>query len=221
MTLSCDEIDWNKNDSLVPAIVQHGVTGRVLMLGYMNVEALAATQTSGFVTFYSRSRKSLWTKGDTSGNKLELYDIELDCDGDTLLVTAIPTGPTCHLERNSCFDRDIEQPGFGFVGKLESIIKERKENPDSESYTAQLMNAGIHRIAQKIGEEAIEVALAATKENEKEIINETADLIYHVLVLLRYQGLSFADVAQQLEGRQRKYQAVLTNSEIGCVRHGI
>jgi len=201
MNFSGDAIDWDKGDGLVPAIVQHGITGRVLMLGYMNAAALAATQATGFVTFYSRSRQCLWTKGETSGNKLELADIELDCDGDTLLVTAIPGGPTCHLERNSCFDRDIERPGFGFVGQLESIIENRMENPKSGSYTAQLMNAGIHRIAQKIGEEGVEVALAAAKGDHKEITSEAADLIYHVLVLLKHQGLNFADVAQQLQIR--------------------
>jgi phosphoribosyl-ATP pyrophosphohydrolase/phosphoribosyl-AMP cyclohydrolase len=203
MTFSGDAIDWDKGDGLVPAIVQHGITGRVLMLGYMNAEALAATQTTGFVTFYSRSRKCLWTKGETSGNKLELSAIELDCDGDTLLVTAIPAGPTCHLERNSCFDRDVELPGFGFIGQLESIIKDRMENPGNESYTAQLINAGVHRIAQKIGEEGVEVALAATKGDHKEITSEAADLIYHVLVLLKQQGLDFADVAQRLQSRHR------------------
>jgi len=203
VTSSGDAIDWEKSDGLVPAIVQHGTTGRVLMLGYMNAEALARTQTSGLVTFYSRSRKRLWTKGETSGNKLELSAIELDCDGDTLLVTAIPAGPTCHLERNSCFDRDIELAGFGFIGQLESIINDRMENPENESYTAQLINSGVHRIAQKIGEEGVEVALAATKGDHKEITSEAADLIYHLLVLLKQQGLDFADVAQQLQSRHR------------------
>ena len=204
MTLPVNDIDWKKGDGLVPAIVQDGVTGRVLMLGYMNDEALAETQTSGLVTFYSRSRNRLWTKGETSGNKLELRDIELDCDGDTLLVTAIPAGPTCHLERNSCFDRDVELPGFGFIGQLESIIKDRTKHQTSESYTAQLMNAGVLRIAQKIGEEGVEVALAATTGDQEEIICETADLIYHVLVLLHQQDLNFSDIAQQLQGRHRK-----------------
>lgn len=203
MTLPGDTIDWNKGDGLVPAIVQHGITGRVLMLGYMNADALSATQTSGLVTFYSRSRKCLWTKGETSGNELELADIALDCDGDTFLVTAMPAGPTCHLEKNSCFDRDVTLPGFGFIGQLESIIEDRMENPEDESYTAQLMNAGVHRIAQKIGEEGVEVALAATKGDHKEITSEAADLIYHVLVLLKQQGLEFADVAQQLQARHR------------------
>jgi len=204
MTSLHDNIDWKKGDGLVPAIVQHAVTGRVLMLGYMNAEALEETQSSELVTFYSRSRDCLWTKGETSGNKLRLRDIELDCDGDTLLVTAAPTGPTCHLEKSSCFDRDTEVPGFGFVGQLETIIEDRMKHPSSESYTAQLVNAGVQRIAQKIGEEGVELALAATKGDPKEIVCEAADLIYHVLVLLKHQGLNFSDVAQQLESRQRK-----------------
>ena len=204
MTSLNDNVDWKKNDGLVPAIVQHAVTGRVLMLGYMNAEALVETQLSKLVTFYSRSRNCLWTKGETSGNKLELREIELDCDGDTLLVTAVPTGPTCHLEKPSCFDRDAELPGFGFVGQLESIIINRMKNPSSESYTARLVNAGVQRIAQKVGEEGVEVALAAMKGDRKEIVSEAADLMYHVLVLLHHQDLSFSDVARQLEGRHRK-----------------
>ncbi len=196
-----DNIDWKKGGGLVPAIVQHSVTGRILMLGYMNAKALAETQASELVTFYSRSRNCLWTKGETSGNRLKLRNIELDCDSDTLLLQATPAGPPCHLEKSSCFDRDAELPGFGFVGQLETIIKDRMKDQPSESYTAQLMNAGVQRIAQKIGEEGVEVALAAMKKDRKEIISEAADLIYHVLVLLNHQGLSFADVAQQLETR--------------------
>ena len=203
MSIRGKVIDWDKCAGLVPAIVQHGITGRVLMLGYMNAAALAATQTSKLVTFYSRSRKCLWTKGETSGNKLELAGIELDCDGDTLLVTAIPAGPTCHLEKNSCFDQDSELPGFGFIGQLESVIEDRIANPEKESYTTKLVDAGIHRIAQKIGEEGVEVALAATKGDHKEITSEVADLIYHVLVLLKQQRLEFSDVAQLLRSRHR------------------
>ncbi|MCH7637445.1 MAG: phosphoribosyl-AMP cyclohydrolase, partial [Proteobacteria bacterium] len=142
-----DHIDWKKGDGLVPAIVQHAVTGRVLMLGYMNADALTVTQSSELVTFYSRSRNCLWTKGETSGNKLKLRDIELDCDGDALLVTADPTGPTCHLEKSSCFDHDAELPGFGCVGQLETIIEDRMRRQPSESYTAQLVTAGVQRIA--------------------------------------------------------------------------
>ena len=214
MSIRGEVIDWDKCAGLVPAIVQHGITGRVLMLGYMNAAALAATQTSRLVTFYSRSRKCLWTKGETSGNKLELSSIELDCDGDTLLVTAIPAGPTCHLERNSCFDREIELPGFGFVGQLESIIEDRVKHLNNDSYTAQLMHAGIHRIAQKIGEEGVEVALAATTGDHDKIIGETADLIYHLLVLLNHQDLQFADVAGQLRGRHSSATGDVQTTEL-------
>ncbi len=197
-----DQVDWNKVDGLVPAIVQHAVSGRVLMLGYMNSDALSRTQDTECVTFYSRTRQCLWTKGETSGNKLKLDSIEIDCDGDTLLVSATPSGPTCHLGASSCFDRDIELPGFGFIGRLERIIDDRQEQQCPDSYTAQLMNEGVRRIAQKVGEEGVEVALAAVAEDRQEIVGEVADLIFHVLVLLRHQDLSFADVAAQLESRQ-------------------
>lgn len=196
-----DQIDWKKGAGLVPAIVQHAVTGRVLMLGYMNAEALAKTQSSKWVTFYSRSRKRLWTKGETSGNMLELRHIEVDCDCDTLLVSAFPTGATCHLDKSSCFDSDTALPGFGFIGQLETIIADRANHQSADSYTTQLLTAGIQRIAQKVGEEGVEVALAGMKGDGNEIINETADLMFHVLVLLKHQNLSFSDVAQQLESR--------------------
>jgi len=203
MTARPDSIDWDKGGGLVPAIIQHAITGRVLMLGYMNVEALERTTSSRRVTFFSRSRDRLWTKGETSGNTLELRDIELDCDADTLLVTAIPAGPTCHLETPSCFDRDTEQPGFGFVGRLEGIIRERMDEGSDESYTTQLVNAGVQRIAQKVGEEGVEVALAGMKGDREELVSESADLLYHLLVLLKQQGASLADVVQQLEARHQ------------------
>jgi len=199
-----EQIDWQKGDGLVPAIVQDTISGRVLMLGYMNADALTETQDSEWVTFYSRSRRHLWTKGETSGNKLKLGRIEIDCDGDTLLISATPQGPTCHLGTSSCFDKAEERTGFGFVGQLESIIADRQENPRGDSYTARLVNEGIQRIAQKIGEEGVEVALAAVSGDREEIIGEVADLIYHVLVLLQHQNLGFVDVAQQLEERHRK-----------------
>lgn len=203
MTSLHEHIDWNRGDGLVPVIVQHAVTARVLMLGYMNREALATTQSSNLVTFYSRSRDCLWTKGETSGNRLELRTIEFDCDADTLLVQALPAGPTCHRQTSSCFDNDVEQPGFGFVGQLESVIQERKNTAPADSYTAELLSAGVQRVAQKIGEEGVEVALAAVQGNRQEIVSETADLIYHVLVLLAHQGLQIADVVQHLESRHR------------------
>ncbi len=199
-----EQIDWDKGDGLVPAIVQDAISGRVLMLGYMNTEALEKTLSSEWVTFYSRSRQILWTKGETSGNRLKLGSIEIDCDGDTLLVGATRHGPTCHLGTSSCFDRDEEGRGFGFIGQLESIINDRHENPRDDSYTTRLLNEGAQRIAQKVGEEGVEVALAAVSGDREKIIGEVADLIYHVLVLLNHQDLSIADVAQQLEERHRK-----------------
>ena len=169
-----ETIDFNTGDGLVPAIVQHSITGRVLMLGYMNADALTETQASGWVTFFSRSRQRQWTKGETSGNRLKLNRIEVDCDADTLLVTATPHGPTCHLGTSSCFDSDGELRGFGFIGQLESIIAERQKNPSGDSYTARLLNEGIQRIAQKVGEEGVEVALAAVQEDRQDIVDEVA-----------------------------------------------
>ncbi len=197
------DIDWAKGDGLVPAIVQHAVTGRVLMLGYMNADALAATQESDWVTFFSRSRQCLWTKGETSGNRLKLHSLEIDCDNDSLLVTATPSGPTCHLGKYSCFDQEEEQQGFGFIGQLESIIGERQSDQPTGSYTARLMREGTKKIAQKVGEEGVEVALAAMSENREEIIDEVADLMFHVLVLLKHQGLSMSDVAHRLAERHQ------------------
>jgi phosphoribosyl-ATP pyrophosphohydrolase/phosphoribosyl-AMP cyclohydrolase len=194
-------IDWSKGGGLVPAIVQHAVTGRVLMLGYMNAESLALTRQLGLITFYSRSRQRLWTKGETSGHTLELRHIELDCDKDTLLVSAIPGGPTCHLERNSCFDENTERGGDGFIGELETIIDDRIRNKSADSYTRQLVDLGIQQIAKKVGEEGVEVALAGICGSRDEIVGEAADLVFHLLVLLRHHNLSFADVTKQLYGR--------------------
>ena len=196
--------DWKKGDGLVPAIVQHAITGRVLMLGYMNAEALTTTRLLNRVTFFSRSKKRLWTKGETSGNWLELKDIEIDCDRDAFLVTAIPSGPTCHLDAVSCFDCDSERPGYGFVGKLEEVIRERMDDQSRDSYTARLIKAGVPRIAQKIGEEGVELALAAVHGNKREVIGEAADLVYHLLVLLQSQQMEFSDVVSQLEHRHRE-----------------
>ena len=201
MTVRLDSIDWEKGGGLVPAIVQHATTGRVLMLGYMNAEALQQTTSSRRVTFYSRSRARLWTKGETSGNTLEFRDVELDCDADALLVSAIPVGPTCHLDTPSCFDNSTEKRGFGFVGELEGIIRSRMNGDAEASYTAKLVDEGVQRIAQKVGEEGVEVALAGVKGDREELIAESADLLYHLLVLLQQQGASFADVARQLDGR--------------------
>lgn len=196
-----DRVDWEKVGGLVPAIVQHAITARVLMLGYMNAEALAKTQAGKWITFYSRSRQCLWTKGEISGNKLKLSSIEVDCDGDTLLVNAIPLGPTCHLEKHSCFDDESERPGFGFIGKLESVIESRMNDRPNDSYTVKLLDAGTQRIAQKIGEEGVELALATSSGDRDAIIREAADLLFHTLLMLRKMGLQFADVVEHLKSR--------------------
>lgn len=201
MNTTSGGIDWAKGGGLVPAVVQHAVTGRVLMLAYMNAEALEKTRSSRQVTFYSRSRKCLWTKGETSGNTLELRDMEIDCDADTILLQAIPAGPVCHLDKPSCFDREDGETGFGVIGRLEATIGERIRNRPDGSYTAKLVQAGVEKIAQKIGEEGVELALAAAARNRAEMISEAADLVYHVLVLLKDQGLSFGAVADELDAR--------------------
>lgn len=204
MTTQTSEIDWSKSDGLVPAIVQHALTGRVLMLGYMNSESYLATQESGLVTFFSRSQQKLWTKGETSGNRLQVRRIELDCDRDTLLVQAIPEGPTCYLDRTSCFDGDEEATGFGFLGELEQVISGRLNNRLAGSYTSDLADQGVLRIAQKLGEEGVEVALAATQADPQALVEESADLVYHLLVLLRHQGRQLVDVVERLEQRHRE-----------------
>jgi phosphoribosyl-ATP pyrophosphohydrolase/phosphoribosyl-AMP cyclohydrolase len=203
MNTDFDSIDWEKGAGLVPAIVQDADTGRVLMLGYMNRDALQKTLSSRQVTFFSRSRQRLWTKGETSGNTLELEDVELDCDKDALLVNATPSGPTCHLNKASCFDGDIQTSGSGFIVQLEAVISDRLKTPDENSYTTKLLNDGVKRIGQKIGEEGVEVALAAMTGDNEEIIDEAADLMFHLLVLLRHQGLSFTDVTKRLKSRCR------------------
>ena len=201
MTSLHEEIDWTKGGGFVPAIVQHALTGRVLMLGYMNAEALTKSLSSKLVTFYSRSRKCIWTKGETSGNRLELRDIELDCDSDALVVAATPTGPTCHLMKSSCFDGTTEGPGFGFVGQLESVVRDRIATPRNDSYTAQLVMQGDKRVAQKVGEEAIELILAATAGDRAEQLEEAADLVFHLLVLLACKDISLSDVSETLKKR--------------------
>lgn len=202
-----ETLDWNKSDGLLPAIVQDAATGTVLMLGYMNREALAATQASGRVTFWSRGKRRLWTKGETSGNYLEMQSICADCDGDTLLILARPAGPACHLGTRTCFGEapprtDVEP--LAFLAALEEIIATRIANPSPTSYTAQLLAQGARRVAQKVGEEGVELALAAAAEGDAEIIGEAADLLYHVLVLLQSKGLALADVTVELERRHRQ-----------------
>ncbi len=193
------KLDWDKQDGLLPAIVQDAGTQRVLMLGYMNREALQATLATRRVTFFSRSRQRLWSKGETSGHVLDLVSIEADCDNDTLLVQAHPQGPTCHLDRESCF---ADAP-VNFLSQLDALIATREHERPEGSYTTRLFESGVRRIAQKVGEEAVETALAAVVEEDAALLGESADLIYHLLVLLRARGLSFGDVSRILAERHR------------------
>lgn len=197
------DIDWEKMNGLVPAIVQDDVNGRVLMLGYMNEAALCQTLESGNVTFFSRSKQGLWMKGETSGNFLKLRNIKTDCDRDALLVTAEPTGPVCHRGTATCFDESGESTAssLAFLATLEKIIDERSQAAPDESYTARLFSEGMERCAQKVGEEGVEVALAALGTSSAKIKEESADLIFHLLVLLRRAGLSLNDVTDILKKR--------------------
>jgi len=194
------KIDFEKGDGLVPAIVQHADTLQVLMLGYMNAEAVEATKSSGFVTFYSRSRQTLWTKGETSGNTLSAVGLEVDCDNDTLLVKARPAGPTCHEGTVSCFG-ESGADGVGFLAYLEQLIEDRKTADPESSYTASLLQGPLRRAAQKVGEEGVETALAAVAETDDKLVGEAADLIYHTLVLLAAKDVAFADVLTELQRR--------------------
>lgn len=195
---------------LIPAIVQHARSGEVLMLGYMSQEALALTRETGLVTFWSRSRKALWRKGETSGNTLRLVELRQDCDGDALLVLAEPAGPTCHTGARSCFHRDLAgeaatsaTPPSAILGRLAELIHARRDAPAGESYTAKLLQGGVDRIGKKIGEEAAEVIIAAKNSSHAELAYELADLLYHSLVLLESQGLPAESVWRELE---RRYQ---------------
>jgi phosphoribosyl-ATP pyrophosphohydrolase/phosphoribosyl-AMP cyclohydrolase len=198
---SADAIDWAKGGGLVPAVVQDAVSLRVLMLGYMNREALQKTLETGLVTFYSRSKKRLWRKGETSGHVLRCRDIRLDCDHDTLLILAEPLGPTCHLGAKSCFG-DGDATGLSVLADLANTIRRRRQNPEPGSYTAKLFAAGMRRIAQKVGEEGVEVALAAG--NAEELAAESADLLYHLLVLLEAGGVELRAVMEILHKRRRQ-----------------
>lgn len=202
MSLDCESLDFDKQGGLLPAIVQHAVTGEVLMLGYMNAEALQKTQATGKVTFFSRSKDRLWTKGETSGHTLDLVSLAPDCDRDALLVRALPNGPTCHTGTKSCFG-EAPGPDIAFLGELERIIAARASASPEESYTARLMARGLLKIAQKVGEEGVETALAATNQDDEALTGEAADLIFHLLVLLKARGLSLADVVSVLEARHR------------------
>ncbi|HIE0968121.1 TPA: bifunctional phosphoribosyl-AMP cyclohydrolase/phosphoribosyl-ATP diphosphatase HisIE [Proteus mirabilis] len=198
------QLDWQKVDNLMPAIIQNAISGDVLMLGYMDKAALEITLNSGKVTFYSRTKQRLWTKGETSGNFLKLVDIYPDCDNDTLLILAHPIGPTCHNGTESCFAPAQSQ--WGFLYELENLLRERKSASPDSSYTAQLYASGTKRIAQKVGEEGVETALAATVNDREELKNEASDLLYHLMVLLQDQSLSLSDVIDCLQTRHKKAQ---------------
>lgn len=197
--LDADTLAWDKQDGLLPVVVQDADTRRVLMVGYMNREALQVTLDSGKVTFFSRSKQRLWTKGESSGHVLAMQAIEADCDRDTLLVQARPHGPTCHLGTTSCFP---SAPG-DVLGALQALIRTRDAERPPGSYTTKLFEAGIKRIAQKVGEEGLETALAAVAEEDGPLLGEAADLLYHLVVLLQARGLSLADALKVLEQRQR------------------
>ena len=195
-----EELDWAKMDGLIPAIVQHAASGEVRMLGYMDRAALEATIADRFVTFHSRSRGTPWRKGETSGNLLDLVDIRLDCDRDALLILARPRGPTCHTGSDSCFGDD-GAPGLGFVATLAETIATRAAADPATSYTARLIGEGVKRLAQKVGEEGVEVALAAVAGDAAELTSEAADLVYHLTVLLEASDSSWDAVVAELRRR--------------------
>ncbi|EIO3976727.1 TPA: bifunctional phosphoribosyl-AMP cyclohydrolase/phosphoribosyl-ATP diphosphatase HisIE [Vibrio vulnificus] len=199
-----ERINWEKVDGLVPAIVQDFQSSQVLMMGYMNQDALAKTGETGQVTFFSRTKERLWTKGETSGNVLQLVNVSLDCDKDTLLVKVNPIGPTCHTGTTTCWDGDPqEESQMVWLHQLEQLLAARKSADPDSSYTASLYARGTKRISQKVGEEGVEVALAATSGDKAELVCESADLIYHLLVLLQDQGLSMNDVINKLKERHK------------------
>ena len=199
--MTAQQIDFSKLGGLVPCIIQDAKTSVVIMLGFMNEEAYEKTVNERRVTFYSRSKKRLWTKGETSGNYLDLVDIVIDCDNDTLLVKVNPNGPSCHTGADTCFD---EKNSRWVLSSLESIIKDRKANPKEGSYTTSLFNAGINKVAQKVGEEAVELVIESKDNDRDKFLGEAADLMYHYLVLLSVKGYEMDDVLSVLKQRHSK-----------------
>ncbi|REL35179.1 bifunctional phosphoribosyl-AMP cyclohydrolase/phosphoribosyl-ATP diphosphatase HisIE [Thalassotalea euphylliae] len=195
-----NELAWQKMDNLLPAIIQDSATGAVLMQGFMNQEALKVTLESGNVTFFSRSKQRLWMKGETSGNVLAVKQVLADCDQDSILIAAVPHGPTCHLGNHSCFPEE-KLSKQNFLSYLERFIGERKNDPVEESYTARLLARGTTKVAQKVGEEGVEVALAAVAETKEDLLGECADLFYHTLVLLEDKGVELNEVMEVLQKR--------------------
>jgi phosphoribosyl-ATP pyrophosphohydrolase/phosphoribosyl-AMP cyclohydrolase len=195
-------LDFEKYKGLIPAIIQDHKTHKVLMLGFMNEAAYNKTLETKKVTFYSRSRKTLWTKGETSGNFLNVIDIIEDCDSDTILIKADPTGPVCHTGADTCFNEE-NKAGIEFLEYLSKIIKDRKENPSEKSYTSSLFEKGINKIAQKVGEEAIELVIEGKDDNRGLFLNEAADLLFHFLVLLEAKGIDISEVIKVLQSRHK------------------
>lgn len=203
-TVEVQTLDWSKHGGLLQAVVQHWRSGEVLMLGWMNPQALELTQRTGRVTFWSRSKRRLWMKGETSGHVLETKAIHADCDADALLIAAQPRGPTCHLGTRSCFGDDALLP-LAFLSELDALIARRQAERPAGSYVTGLFDAGVQRMAQKVGEEGVEAVLAAVSQDDGLLLDEAADLLFHLLVLLRARGLSLNDVARVL--RQRHVRA--------------
>jgi phosphoribosyl-ATP pyrophosphohydrolase/phosphoribosyl-AMP cyclohydrolase len=195
--------DFHKSNGLIPAIIQDADTAKVLMLGYMNEEAFQKTQAEGRVTFYSRSKQRLWTKGETSGNFLELVEMRLDCDQDALLVKVHPAGPVCHTGADTCFEETNQGGGVDFLLQLAAVIRDRRQHPSEKSYTNKLFRKGINKIAQKVGEEAVELVIEAKDDNMDLFQNEAADLLYHLLVLLEAKDTRLETVVEVLQERHR------------------
>ena len=198
-----NKLAWQKMDNLIPAIIQHAATGAILMQGYMNIESLTATLATGKATFYSRSKQALWVKGETSGHFLQVKQVLTDCDQDSLLIACQPIGPSCHLGTESCFpEQKLTQQNF--LSQLEQVISSRKGDDPENSYTAHLFSRGTTKIAQKVGEEGVEVALAAVAETKEDLLGECADLFYHTLVLLQDQQIDLSEVMAVLQQRHNK-----------------
>ncbi|WP_029278670.1 bifunctional phosphoribosyl-AMP cyclohydrolase/phosphoribosyl-ATP diphosphatase HisIE [Pedobacter borealis] len=200
MNIDTSTLDWDKTAGLLPVIIQDYKTLEVLMLGYMNAKALEKTQAEGKVTFFSRTKNRLWTKGETSNNFLFVKELFVDCDNDTILIKADAVGPTCHIGSRSCFKTDFNQ---NFIFELENIINDRYENPVDGSYINKMRSKGLNKIAQKVGEEGVETVIAALTESEEELIGEASDLVFHLLFLLKEKGLSIQDIAKNLEKRHQ------------------
>ena len=201
--MKIEKIDFKKGDGLVPAIIQDDNTLQVLMLGYMNKEAVEKTLETKLVTFYSRSKKRLWTKGEESGNTMELISMEKDCDNDTLLIRVVPTGPTCHKGTKTCWGKEAATR-YGIVNDLEKVIDKRKEKPKKDSHVSRMLTKGTNKIAQKVGEEAVELVIEAMDDNDELFLEEGADLLFHYLLLLKSRGYRFDDILKVLEKRKKK-----------------